>query len=275
MRHDSKARTANDNPAASGSRGIDPLRHGIGPFASRVLTMVALRGQPAPGADCAALAMQLVEAALSAERGAIDDLVARLVRGGVARRMVTDELLPRAARDLGTAWEDDRLTFAEVTLAVSRLQHMLHAESDANQARAELQPGHGGSALVLVPPGEQHTLGAVLVAAQLRRRGVSVCLRFGPPPSELRHLLRSRQFDCAMVSVCRPEALDLCSHLVEMLHGAGERSLPVVIGGAAIASPAAEREAARMTGADLATSDPEAVLDRFVARPEEAEAQTA
>ncbi len=37
-----------------------------------------------------------------------------------------DGYIPECARRLGRAWEEDRMSFAAVTLGVGRLQHLLH-----------------------------------------------------------------------------------------------------------------------------------------------------
>lgn len=85
------------------------------------------------------------------------------------------ELLAPAARTLGDLWSADLTDFTQVTVAMGRLQEILHDLCPG--LTAELQPHRGAPSqrAVLAPaPGEQHTLGVALVAEFMRRSGWEV-----------------------------------------------------------------------------------------------------
>ena len=105
---------------------------------------------------------------------------------------------------------------------------------------------------MIVPGAEQHTLGAVVVTGQMRRLGLSVCLRLGPDRTEVIELLRSRVFDVAMLSIGHGERLELSRKLVNTLRTFGPRDMPIMAGGAAAAG---RTDLAERTGVDYVTQD--------------------
>jgi methanogenic corrinoid protein MtbC1 len=100
----------------------------------------------------------------------------RFESGGEMPSIFQDLLAPAAHR-LGRMWEDDTCDFVEVTLACARIQRAVRRLSTHYRA---VGPSRTlGRVLVCGVAGDQHTLGAVLVAETLAREGFSVHL--GPP----------------------------------------------------------------------------------------------
>jgi methanogenic corrinoid protein MtbC1 len=81
------------------------------------------------------------------------------------------ELLEPTARHLGELWIVDEVDFFAVTLGVGRLQRIVHHFADLDQVEPYDEKRR---ALMLVPPGEDHTFGSQLVQRFLRAADWSV-----------------------------------------------------------------------------------------------------
>ncbi len=103
-----------------------------------------------------------------------EQCVWRLLQRGMTAEEVCLQVLTSAARRLGALWADDRATFVDVTLAVTRFQNITHRLGPHFSLTAE--PGSRGRALVGAVPGEQHTFGLSMVAEFLKRDGWDVVL---------------------------------------------------------------------------------------------------
>ena len=174
---------------------------------------------------------------------------------------LVDCFFPAVARRLGCAWAEDDAPFTDVTIGVARMQAMLReigrdwtSNLSAEQASATV--------LIVLPEGEQHSFGAVLLAGQLRRQGISVRLEVGTHAAALRRLVEGRFFDCAMISIACEEKLDHCKAVVDALKAGSGGRLWVAVGGPLLNRPIDVR---RRTGADIATCDPLVALQGALA----------
>lgn len=184
-----------------------------------------------------------------------------LARLQVDPASLADLYIPALARMLGEDWNDDRLTFAEVSIGSVRLQSMLRDLGTAWWADAARHDSEGGTLLLAVPAGEQHTLGAMVLLGQLRRLGVSVRLALGERREDLKAILRTTRCDGIFVSVSCTNRLAEVRGLVEALRGACRQETPLIAGGSALqAGVLTARELAEVVGADAATNDLQAAL---------------
>ncbi len=117
----------------------------------------------------------IVHRPVAAARAHLDALRA----GGMSAEAVITEVLSATARHLGVMWEQDRCTFVDVTLGLSRLQQLLRIYGPAFEAEPALQ-GSGRRLLLAVVPGEQHTFGLAIVEEFFRRAGWHVQSEFLP-----------------------------------------------------------------------------------------------
>jgi hypothetical protein len=227
-------------------------------LASQVISVLAERYSVTESQIRRELLLDLVETLVSDDVMAasrfLDDL--RLQR--IPTEALVDEVLPQAARALGEAWNADQISFVDVTIGAMRLQGMLRDIEGREGAGlgARGRPLRG-SALVVVPSDEQHTLGALVLSNQLRRAGVSACLRIMPGTNHLRDLMAMRRFDTVLVSVSAGSNLDLAAKLVKfirMIHKDAPQGAPPVIVGGAILQSGIDVKA--LTGADHVTNDP-------------------
>jgi MerR family transcriptional regulator, light-induced transcriptional regulator len=104
---------------------------------------------------------------------------------GVGLEAIFVKLLAPTARYLGELWEADLRSFADVTIALSRLQQMLRALSPAFES--ELGDAGVGHRAVLVPArGNQHTFGLFMLEEFFRRSGWDV---WGGASAELSEII--------------------------------------------------------------------------------------
>jgi methanogenic corrinoid protein MtbC1 len=123
----------------------------------------------AGGAAATDAGRRLVAAAASMDEGAVDAILDDVFARGSFERVATDVLFP-ALRALGDAWASDELTVASEHLASHAVLRRLSRAFDA--------AGHGDPvarpAIIGLPPGARHELGALAFAAAARRAGLSV-----------------------------------------------------------------------------------------------------
>lgn len=202
---------------------------------------------------------RVLESACDEREPSLQILLSEFRDARVSLSDVADTYIPEAAKVLGRRWETDMSSFAEVTIGMSRLHDLLHLVQDRDSADLSVNGGES-AVLMVVPPNEQHTLGALVAAGMLRRRGVSVCMKFSPGLSDLTILLANRQFDAALITLGSVERLEICAKLVKTLKQMTKGSLGIVVGGAC-----AEvcREVLLDAGADAVTNDIPKVIEQF------------
>jgi MerR family transcriptional regulator, light-induced transcriptional regulator len=187
--------------------------------------------------------------------GRFDAMKPDLRRARISPTLFADRYIPEIARRLGQGWEDDTMSFAQVTMGASRLQAILReigSDWVADQGAILTPTAERSTVLMIVPQGEQHTLGVFVLLGQLRRRGVSVCLRIGPTTDDVRQLLGERSFDGVLISVATPDKLDGCRMLLKTIKDVTTGRLRVAIGGAALRELG---EKAEKIGADVVTNE--------------------
>lgn len=227
--------------------GSDP----ISIFAARVLDVLVDRSRRTSSTLRPDLVHALANGMVTPDGDRIEETLAAFRRACISPAAMADVYIPAAAQQLGARWSSDRLCFAEVTIATARLQALVRAIGTRWGGDPAHLPGRR-SVLMVVPGVEQHTLGAVVLTGQMRRMGLSVCLRLGPDRTELIELLRSRVFDVAMLSIGHDERLEASRKLVDTLRSFGPRGMPILAGGAAVVG---RTDLADRTGVDFVTQD--------------------
>ncbi len=219
-------------------------------LARTVAARLAARGaRPACLVD-GDLVLAMARAVASVDPAHYEALRPEFRRARISDTDLVDNYFPAVARHLGCDWAEDRSGWAEVTIGMARLQSLVHQirrDWDRSVAR------DGATVLLVLPEGEQHSFGVQILAGQLRRQGVSVHLQIGARPGDLRNLVQDRHYDCAMVSVGCEDKLETCRKVVNSLKNGSKGQLWVAVGGAVLERVA---DVQRLTGADIATSDP-------------------
>ncbi len=170
--------------------------------------MLSHRAGPIPPSLVNAVAHQLSDADVAsfvtAIRGPEDDLAVQYVRDlvatGTSIEAIYMDLLAPTARRLGTLWDSDECDFVEVTVAMGRIQRLLRELSQIFLAEAGRSESVGNALLTCVP-GEQHTLGVIIVAEFLLRDGWRVLVGAPWTESDLTAMVASESFDVIGFSV--------------------------------------------------------------------------
>lgn len=230
---------------------------GVTYFASQIVTLLADRGARSAEPPREELVQGLIAASLTGSKAAFSDLLVRVRRSRIGLATLADVYIPAAAREMGDAWLDDRMSWIDVTIGVGRMQVMLREIGAAWSADQAGDAGHG-TVMMIVPDREQHTLGPLVATGQLRRYGVSVCLRIAPSLSELRVLMATRQFDGIMISVATMEKLESVSKTVQFLRTVTTTATKIIVGGAVMSKV---EDPAACTGADFSSNDIGAALE--------------
>ncbi|MEL7097467.1 MAG: hypothetical protein AAGM84_01435 [Pseudomonadota bacterium] len=168
---------------------------------------------------------------------------------------IIDLYIPHAAHALGEMWTEDEIDFATVTVGVMRLQSLLGEAS----SEVFLQPNasHVYRALIVVPQNEQHFLGALVAAAQMRRLGCETEVSFAEEQAALIQRARYDHTDMILFTCARASGLEPIGQSVLGIRNA-LTSPPVMAVGGALRVPADVVQ--ETTGADLVTTDVKDVI---------------
>lgn len=236
----------------------------VAQFALQVVSQLARTNVIERGAPLQDLSNMLVRFARFGDQAVMARIFDDMRRNRISAEQVIDIYLPAAVQALGTSWHDGDLDILQTSVACARLQALLRELGKAWMAD---QRGNtrGPRILLVMPRDEQHTLGAMIAANQMRRMGVSVRVELLPSPHHVLQQLQECAFDALFLSASNIRSLETCRELVKTVRKGWRQDFPIVIGGGVVVngrdmlSPA---RIAAMTGADLATADVTEALSR-------------
>jgi len=177
----------------------------------------------------------LTEFALASQTSRSRRLLRHLHDSGASFSDLQLGLLVPSARRLGALWDDDSVSFFDVSLATGNLQQMMRFVA-LDLEPAAPRPATGRSILVAPVPGDQHSFGAAMAAEFFRKGGWQV--RYDPEPTRQRlcDLVAGAWTDVVGLSVAADRDLEAVR---ETICGLRERSrnraLLVIAGGEALA----------------------------------------
>lgn len=201
---------------------------------------------------------RLWDAVLSPDRTLCQSVIPYAARRQISDADLADIYIPTIARHLGDMWCEDMLGFAQVTIGTARLQAMLRLLGPEWSADQTAQ-ADGPLILLISPPNDQHTLGAILLAGQLRRRGYSVRLALHPTRDQLGALLRHLSFDAVFISASQSESLEKLRKLVDFLKTSEEVPLPIAVGGGILET---KKDVAFLLGIEIATESIDEAIEK-------------
>ena len=179
-------------------------------------------------------------------------VVAQMVSAGISTADVAEDYVTLAARKLGEAWVDDRLSFSEVTIGAARLQEIVRSLGHTDAGGSVTVPlGH--RILLVIPPEEDHTLGAFVAANQFRRYGLWVHLAIGQSYDEVAETVAAQDFEMIGISGAGRRALESVRNLVSTVKQRCPHCAPVVVGGNLCNL---DNRVLDLTGADFVTTSP-------------------
>ncbi len=171
---------------------------------------------------------------------------------GVSSRAILLDLITQSARALGVCWENDSLSFAEVSVAAMRLEQLVIEETSTVPRRTDPSKATPAALLATVP-GEQHTLGLLIIDDLFRREGWTTATLLKADASEIVDRVRSGHFSMVGLTLSR-EALaeDLARLIADVRRASLNKGVLVMVGGRAFeVNPGLSS----MVGADLCAVD--------------------
>ena len=127
---------------------------------------------------------RLGAAILSNDPHAGDRIIMAARQEGASPEVIYLGYVAGAARRLGKLWEEDRVTFAEVTLGSARLYRIIRGLRHVLDAAA-LGEGEGRHVLFALVPGDDHTLGIEMATDLFRRDGWDVEMSVGEDSEQI------------------------------------------------------------------------------------------
>lgn len=162
------------------------------------------------------------------------------------------ELLAPAARRLGELWEADLCDFTQVTLGLWRIQQVVHELGPSFRSDAPFAP-NGRRVLLSAAPGDQHTLGLLMVGEFFRNSGWEVCAEASGRSLDLVLAAQNEWFDVLGFSVGSEARLEPLKRLIEAVRLASRnRDLIVMVGGPIFVE---HPDWVALVGADATASD--------------------
>lgn len=156
-----------------------------------------------------------------------------LARGALEAEMSFDVLcetrLAPAARYLGHLWEEDALSFADVSLAANRLFGVLRTLAHRPVPRTDAP-----FAVFAAVPGEEHVLGVTMAADRARGHGWEVALLVGLQHDALVERIANLAPDAIGLSLSGARTLLPLSRLVFALRVAVP-TVPIIVSGPGVA----------------------------------------
>lgn len=226
-------------------------------FALRVVTELARVNGARAESPQMELASVLMRYARTGDVVLLGALHGEMIRRRVAAEEIMDIYLPHAVCEIGADWHDDKIDILQASMAFARLQNILRELSKA-WVSDRVGRASDGRILLMLPQGEQHALGAMFAAHQLRRLGVSVKVMLTVAPDILAETLNRNRFHGIFISVSNETSLKPCAELVRDLRAGDRRKTPIVLGGGLVSGALNDNDSSRIaavTGADIVTND--------------------
>ena len=194
----------------------------------RLAAEAAQRGAmvPLPEAELDRFCALLV----SGDFAAAEAMMRRLTALRPDYAQIADGLLSQAARRLGRGWDEDGLSFGDVSMAIGqifRLNQMFR------RRHVPLARPSGRLALFATLPGQHHNLGLVLAAEAFRRDGWEVDLRLDTPTAEIVALVRRLRPELVGLTTSRQTRNPQLAHLIAQLRALPNRTRIMLGGGEA------------------------------------------
>jgi MerR family transcriptional regulator, light-induced transcriptional regulator len=181
--------------------------------------------------------------------------VESIMRRGVSAESIFVDLMAPVARQVGLDWEEDRLDFVQVSMALWRLQEVLRQVA-ANTTRSfEDQPR---SALFAPMPGDNHSFGTAMVHECFSIAGWDAELLVDPTLQSLTEAVARRRFDLVGLTLSCDCHNDRVASLIRAVRSVSMNpQLCIMIGGRV---PQQQPNLAALCGADgTAATAPAAV----------------
>ena len=186
---------------------------------------------------------------LSSEAHTMTAYVEALIQGGLSLEEVYVDLLIPTARRLGDDWNEDFISFTDVTVGLSRLQQVVRTLGHSIPTRDA--DGEAPSAYFVTAPNEQHAFGLVILEDYFRRAGWRTWLDTAATCEEAVRTVRHDWFDIFGLSATSDTPTEvIATTIAQVRHASRNPAVFVMVGGRLfIDNPAL----ANVVGADAAS----------------------
>ncbi len=220
---------------------------------------------------------RLNQACLEADRDLAFQIVMGVLARGVSASFVQQDLLGAVARNLGAGWQNDSLSFAQVTVGCSIVQqliddvdqmHIHTVDSPVRLVGNVVNSETVLNALVTVVPGSQHVIGAKVFSSMLRNDGWRSCTLLDTSEKKLLKAVGSARFDVIAFSIGAQADLVGLSELFKQIRLQSLNPyIAIMLGGALLVDDSVDlptrtrfNELIIKAGADLVATDASAAI---------------
>lgn len=252
---------AQDDPFGT-THARDGMGENLEPLASQVISVLCERQTTGPSGARQVVVDYLLRAVTS--QSSFDaGLVMEELRGyRLTIDSIIDLYIPEVANCMGELWMTSDLDFASVTVGALRLQSLL-GEASSALVHPPKALHSAPLALVVVSEGEQHFLGASVIAAQLRRLGCDVSLSIAEPPKHVTNRVLYDEPDMVLMSCAQVAGLETIARNVKRIRRVMDPAPVIALGGAMRGDLEGIR---KTTGVDLVTKSAKDVVSFYTKR---------
>jgi methanogenic corrinoid protein MtbC1 len=184
------------------------------------------------------------------------DIVDAARAGGASLDTVYLAYLSRAARHLGELWDQDRIGFLQVTVAVGRIYAIMRGLRQTLRGGPEDPLRH---ALFITMPGDDHVLGATIATDMFRSRGWDIQLEMPADQAQAEEALQHSDHTVVGIAASRGDQLGELARLVVALRICRPATFVLISGPIAEAEP----DLLDVVDADALASTAHAAIDRL------------
>ena len=131
---------------------------------------------------------------------------------------------------MGRAWEDDTLSFSDVTIAMCRLHQTFRALTYSDSLGQAGAPA--GRALFATACADQHIFGVLIVSEFFRRAGWHVWNEPGATIEQLEHVVARERYDVIGLSAaCGIFVEDIANEIEKLRRASKNRKVRIMVGG--------------------------------------------
>ena len=174
---------------------------------------------------------RITDLLLNTEEDAFECAIKTHKAHGIPIDYIILDLIPEIARKLGKHWEEDSLSFAEVSIGVSKLERVIYKLDYLFQAN-QLERQQNKSILISGCPGSQHSLGTLIFANFLTFTGWQVHRLNKVTIESMVEGVESKAHEALAISVSTNEQLQELPSLISLLRQKSKNpKIIVLIGG--------------------------------------------
>jgi methanogenic corrinoid protein MtbC1 len=206
--------------------------HAVRSLADEVVVRLAGKMRSSQGQALAQIEVDIhafTAALLSDTPDDAHEMIRQERREGVPIETIYLHTLAGSAKLMGKMWEEDRLSFLSMTVAVghifSIMRGLRYEIPLAQRARVERH-----RALFISVPGETHTIGITMAADLLRNKGWDISLKTGRSHDDLVSAIQGEYHELIGISASQPTSIGPLTRLVVALRFVQPHA-HIVIGG--------------------------------------------